>query len=412
MAQDTYIVSFNPTFSDTDKTVTHNILWRNKDVTKTSLLKGIPTDWPSYRIYSLPVHSHSILPKAFKMLQQKDTLYYYVGADRQKQEKCIIIDANFNQDFSDDSIYVFPFKYYETLDLYTGNFPMPQVNIYPYHFDGSRISQTKSSISILPFERKSKNIEDEEYYLYAEIATNAYARGDIKIQGSNVRINEKRNTLCLIPRNIDRESHFDFISFDDSTSLTYSIGDTITIVNRMIYLEKVENNNLYLKDLGAWNDSSKTGCIVPDMYAYSIEENRKIHLNPLLKDKYTLIDFWGSWCSPCIEALPKMREIYLQVKEREDVLILGIALESPKDLPKTLKIMQRERVEWPNVWEVSSNNRQNTSLHRKLKIDSYPTLIVLDKNGRIVARSGETGIANPYKERESIIKQFFELIAK
>jgi len=64
---------------------------------------------------------------------------------------------------------------------------------------------------------------------------------------------------------------------------------------------------LYLDEIGAAPDSSKVGDYLPDLYSIGLSDGVALHLNRLMKDKYVFIDFWGSWCRPCIAALPILK---------------------------------------------------------------------------------------------------------
>lgn len=50
----------------------------------------------------------------------------------------------------------------------------------------------------------------------------------------------------------------------------------------------------------------------------------------LQSDKTVLVDFWASWCMPCLKEIPKMKEVYKKYNEK-GLTIIGISLDRVKD---------------------------------------------------------------------------------
>lgn len=97
------------------------------------------------------------------------------------------------------------------------------------------------------------------------------------------------------------------------------------------------------------------------------------------RGKYILLDFWGSWCAPCRKGHPHLKEIYSQYKD-EDFDIIGVAKEySPKDI--WLKAIENDGLPWHQIL--------CDSLDINYNITSFPTKILIDKEGIIIGRYGE-----------------------
>ena len=45
------------------------------------------------------------------------------------------------------------------------------------------------------------------------------------------------------------------------------------------------------------------------------------------KGKVIFVDFWASWCPPCVASAPKVEDIYHAYKERDDFMVIGINLD-------------------------------------------------------------------------------------
>ena len=96
--------------------------------------------------------------------------------------------------------------------------------------------------------------------------------------------------------------------------------------------------------------------------------------------KYILVDFWFSYCGPCISQFPKLNE--LQKKHNPAGLkIISISTDKTKNVNNWLKVMDNKELTWLNLLD---ENGINTSA---LGINTFPTNFLLDKNGVILKKN-------------------------
>jgi len=111
----------------------------------------------------------------------------------------------------------------------------------------------------------------------------------------------------------------------------------------------------------------------PDFTLNSLDGG-KVTLSEL-RGKPVVIDFWGTWCPPCIKALNDMVRISDKFGKR--VTFLGVALNDRKDE------MERVRQEKMISYQLLFGTDQ---VAKAWRVDVVPTVVVLDRNGKVAWR--------------------------
>lgn len=107
------------------------------------------------------------------------------------------------------------------------------------------------------------------------------------------------------------------------------------------------------------------------------ENIQNVNLSEIQGEKLTVIDFWTSWCKPCINAIPEM--IKLQEKyQLEGVAIIGINADGPRSVSKALPLARSMGVNYPILFDTSGD------LISEFNITAFPTLLILNSKREII----------------------------
>lgn len=105
------------------------------------------------------------------------------------------------------------------------------------------------------------------------------------------------------------------------------------------------------------------------------------------KGKVVLVDFWATWCGPCVAEMPNIKKMYELYHDR-GFEVVGISLDSDKDKPA--KFMEKHNLPWTCVF----NEKGADSLADYYGIFFIPTVMLVDRDGKVVsmnARGPELG---------------------
>lgn len=118
------------------------------------------------------------------------------------------------------------------------------------------------------------------------------------------------------------------------------------------------------------------GSIIPD-FEFTTLDGKVESLHKIIsKNKYTLIDYWASWCRPCRAAVPEMKKVYAEF-EGKGFGIIGISIDQNKS--DWVKAVKEDQTTWIHVLDDIDNSRKEI-----LSMVAVPGYLIVDEKGKIL----------------------------
>ena len=109
-----------------------------------------------------------------------------------------------------------------------------------------------------------------------------------------------------------------------------------------------------------------------------------VSLQEDLRGKVVVIDFWATWCGPCIAEMPELKRLYAEYKD-EGVEFIGISLDPPNEEGhKALATFVREdQIGWPQF-----HGEASAEFARNWGVNVIPSVFVVDSQGNLHTTDG------------------------
>ena len=119
------------------------------------------------------------------------------------------------------------------------------------------------------------------------------------------------------------------------------------------------------------------GSLAPD-FTLQTPEGKELSLRDL-RGKYVLLDFWASWCKPCMAEVPNVKKVYKRFHDK-GFEVLGISLDNKREL--WTDAIAKHQLDWLHV---SSLEGWKCPVAKLYSVTGIPATFLLDPEGKIIA---------------------------
>lgn len=123
--------------------------------------------------------------------------------------------------------------------------------------------------------------------------------------------------------------------------------------------------------------STATGTAATDFSARDTD-GKTVRLADYLGKKAILLNFWATWCEPCVQEFPHLRR--MQDANKDKLQVIGIAMDGPESVANVPAFAQRNQVNFPVLLDEDSHV---AAIYNPKK--SAPLSVLIDKQGRITS---------------------------
>lgn len=139
------------------------------------------------------------------------------------------------------------------------------------------------------------------------------------------------------------------------------------------------NNHPYTKQLDEYIRLAAfgVGSVMPN-FTLKTPDGKDISLTDF-KGKYVLVDFWASWCGPCLREMPNVVKLYKECKGK-NFEIFGVSLDNKKDAWE--KAIKANGMKWPQGSDLKGWGSEPARL---CNVSAIPFTVLIDPEGEVIA---------------------------
>ncbi len=133
----------------------------------------------------------------------------------------------------------------------------------------------------------------------------------------------------------------------------------------------------------------------PD-FSFTTSEGEYLSLEDL-RGKVVLLDFWGTWCPPCVESVPSLRDLNKRYAKEKSFVMISVSVHDEEN--KWRAFTAANQMLWPQCFD------RDSRIQRAFGVSRFPTYILIDHEGIVRLRVSGTNFEREASLNDAIHKQ-------
>jgi peroxiredoxin len=232
--------------------------------------------------------------------------------------------------------------------------------------------------SLIPIEQGQDEIQ-QKYFTFMQdesISEEEMKNIEEELEAKYMQLEESKKLITNeFIKNNSNNMVAAYLVYRNTTSLSNSVE-----IEQQIQLLNPEMSNKFLtlsKSRLEKVKQTEVGAVLPNIELPDTE-GKLISLESL-RGKYVLVDFWASWCGPCVKEIPNLKKAYQKYHDK-GFEILSISLDHEKE--SWLNGIEKHELNWLNVSDLKVFG---SPFVKQLAVAYVPHTFLLDPNGVIIA---------------------------
>lgn len=258
-----------------------------------------------------------------------------------------------------------------------------EMTVYPDSFEANMVTGSKSQDVFQTYQDElikfSKNENDlKQRYSQAQMTGNTEEMDNVRFEYQTMIDN-----IQLYSKNFINEysqspvaAYVYLMNFFQEAELE-ELDSMLTIFEPI----KASDFVVAIKDRADVLRVSGKGAVAPD-FTLTDPDGNSVSLSSL-RGKYVLIDFWASWCQPCMLELPNVLEQYASYKDK-GFEIFGVSLDRDRDA--WVNTIKANNMNWVQGWDME-NIEEPGAVANLYGVTGIPHTVLLDKEGKIIEKN-------------------------
>ena len=137
-------------------------------------------------------------------------------------------------------------------------------------------------------------------------------------------------------------------------------------------------------------------------FSFTTSEGEYIALEDL-RGKVVLLDFWGTWCPPCVASVPSLRSLYKKYAKESSLVMISVSSDSEEETWRAFTA--KNQMVWPQYLD------RDRRVQRAFGVHAFPTYILIDHEG--IVRFNSVGMSwDKAANLEDAIRKHLKMVAK